>query len=75
MQAYEFYAKPVDGMIPIPEDYRELITDEVDVIVLEKHAYQRTREKVFVGKKTDLLSPPAYNTKGWKFDREEANAR
>jgi hypothetical protein len=75
MQAYEFYAKPVNGVIPIPEDYRDLITDEVNVIVLEKNSRQVSREKVFVGKKSDLLSPPAYNTTGWKFNREEANAR
>jgi hypothetical protein len=75
MQAYEFRAKPENGMIPIPEDYLDKITDEVNVIVLEKSSSQVTRERIFVGKKTDLLSPPAYNTKGWKFDREEANAR
>ena len=27
MQAYEFYAKPKDGIIPIPEQYRGQITD------------------------------------------------
>ena len=75
MQTYEFYAQPKDGAIPIPERYRELITDSVMVIVIEK------KPEVFEGrtgdarKKTDALSPPTLKTKGWKFNREEANAR
>ncbi|MDR0220395.1 MAG: hypothetical protein LBI54_03195 [Lachnospiraceae bacterium] len=36
MQAYEFYAKPKNGVIPIPERYIKAITDEVMVIVLKK---------------------------------------
>ena len=31
-------------------------------------------DKKFVVK-SDLLSPPTLKTKGWKFDREEANER
>jgi len=75
MQAYEFYAKPKDGMIRIPEQYKNLITDNILVIVLEKPPTTLSREEVSVREKTDLLSAPSLKTKGWKFNREEANAR
>ncbi|MCL2204003.1 MAG: hypothetical protein FWB88_08690 [Defluviitaleaceae bacterium] len=75
MQAYEFYAKPKNGVIPIPEQYKNQITDNILVIVLEKKPAIFSREEANARKKTDLLSPPSLNTKGWKFSREEANAR
>ena len=75
MQAYEFYAEPENGVIPIPEHYKHLITGNVMVIVLEKKSRQFNREEVNVRKKTDLLSPPGLKTKGWRFNREEANER
>ena len=75
MQAYEFYAKPKDGVIPIPEQYKNQITDNILVIVLEKKPFIFNREEANARKKTDLLSPPSLKTKGWKFNREEANAR
>ena len=75
MQAYEFYAKPKDGVIPIPEQYINQITDNILVIVLEKELLAFNHEETNTRKKTDLLSPPSLKTKGWKFNREEANAR
>jgi hypothetical protein len=75
MQAYEFYAEPVNGAIPIPEQYRGQITDTVTVIVLEKKPWKFSREEATARRKTDLLSPPCLLTKGWKFDKEEANER
>ncbi|MCL2188520.1 MAG: hypothetical protein FWC16_06690 [Defluviitaleaceae bacterium] len=75
MQAYEFYAKPKDGMITIPEQYRNIITDNIQVIILEKTPWSFNREEANARKKTDLLSPPFLKTKGWKFNREEANER
>ena len=75
MQAYEFYAKPQDGVISIPEQYKNQITDNVLVIILEKKPWRFNRNEVSAGKKSDLLSPPALKTKGWKFNREEANER
>jgi len=75
MQAYEFYAKPKDGMIRIPEQYKNQITDNILVIVLEKKPATFNREEANARKKTDLLSSPSLKTKGWKFSREEANAR
>ena len=70
MQAYEFYTKPKDGMISIPPQYKNQITDHVLVIILEKKPAPAT-----FSNKTDLLSPPSLKTKGRKFSREEANER
>jgi hypothetical protein len=75
MQAYEFYATPINGVIPIPDDYKHLITDHVMVIVLEKKSWKFNRDEANTRKKTDLLSPPSLKTKGWRFNREEANER
>jgi len=75
MQAYEFYTSPKDGMIHIPEQYKNQISDNVLVIILEKKPTLFTREEANARKKTDLLSPPSLKTRGWKFNREEANAR
>jgi len=75
MQAYEFYATPKNGVIPIPEKYRSQITNNVMVIILEKKPWTFSREAASNRKKTDLLSPPSLKTKGWKFNREDANER
>jgi hypothetical protein len=75
MQAYEFYAKPENGIISIPDNYRHLITDEITVIILDKKHSLFEPVKNNSIRKTDLLSPPVLKTKGWKFDREEANER
>ena len=75
MQAYEFYAKPENGAILIPEKYKNLITDDITVIILDKKSKKINWEETGVQKKSDLLSPPILDTRGWKFDREEANER
>jgi hypothetical protein len=75
LQAYEFYAKPENGVLPIPEEYKNLITDDVVVIVLEKKPRKFNRTEINARRKTDLLPPPAIKTKGFKFSREEANER
>ena len=73
MQAYEFYATPMNGAIPIPNAYKHIITDDVKVIVLGKKRFNR--DEANVRKKTDLLLPPTMSTRDWKFCREEANER
>ena len=75
MQAYEFYAKPQNGVISIPEQYRNQITDNVLVIILEKKQSQSGHNEANLRNKSDLLSPPSLKTKGWKFNREEVNER
>ena len=66
MQAYEFYAVPENGVITIPEQYRNKIKTGVKVVLFEE---------TNSGKRTDLLSPISIDTRGWKFDKEEANER
>ena len=75
MQAYEFHAKPENGVIPIPKELRGKITSDVKVIVLEAKPYTFNREEANARCKSDLLLPPTLDTRGWKFSREDANAR
>ena len=75
MQAYEFYAKPENGMIKIPDKYKKQITTEIQVILLEKKQWQFDREEANARRRTDLISQPFLNTSGWKFDKEDANER
>jgi len=75
MQAYEFLAKPENGAIPIPEEFRSKITSYVKVIVLETKQNGLNLTEANKGYKSDLLLPPTLDTKGWKFSREEANER
>ena len=75
MQAYEFFAKPQDGVILIPEEFKNKITSSVKVIILESALYSSDQEKSTAGRKSDLLLPPTLDTGSWKFNREEANER
>jgi len=77
METYEFYAKPQDGVIPIPDAYKNKITKTVKVIILE-HATDsdnETKSVVPEVRKSDLLLPPTIDTRNFKFNREEANER
>ena len=71
MQAYEFYATPENGIIKIPEQFRNRITSGVKVVLFEEKKFGGEE----AGRRTDLLSPVSIDTRGWKFDREEANER
>ena len=75
MQTYEFYAKPENGVIAIPEQYRSIITENVMVVIIVKKPSKSIKDETVVKKKTDLLLPPTLDTRGWKFDREAANER
>lgn len=75
MQAYEFYAKPENGVIRIPEEYRNKITSAVKVIVLEEKSWKLNGEEANNRRKSDLLLTPTMSTKDWRFNREEANER
>ena len=75
MQAYEFYAVPENGTIKIPKQFRNRITTGVKVILLEKKDGKFTTDTANTFKRTDLLSPISIDTRGWKFDKEEANER
>ena len=75
MQAYEFLAKPENGAILIPEEFRNKIVSDVKVIVLETKQNGFCLKEDHNGYKSHLLLPPILDTKGWKFNREEANER
>lgn len=75
MEAYEFYATPENGTIVIPEQYRKRITSGVKVILLDQNPRKGGKRKAKSVKKSDMLLAPTLKTKGWVFDREEANAR
>jgi len=75
MQAYEFLAKPKDGVITIPKEFRNKITSNVKVILLEIKQDNLEDNKISAICKSDLILPPTLDTRGWKFCREEANER
>jgi len=75
MKAYEFLAKPENGVITIPKELKNRITSNVKVIVLEIKPDKLDDDKINTIRKSDLILPPTLDTCGWKFSREEANER
>ncbi|MDR2617649.1 MAG: hypothetical protein LBC62_02155 [Treponema sp.] len=72
MRAVEFETKVENGVIPIPFQYQDSITDNVRVIVLSEE--KAAAEPVKVQKREKIYSI-GIDMAGYKFDREEANAR
>jgi len=68
MKAIEFRAKADKGVIEIPEEFRNKLDHEVRVILL----WEET-EKEYLGK--PRFTAVKIKTKGFKFNREEANER
>jgi hypothetical protein len=62
---YEFLTRPENGMIRIPEKYKNRFHSDTNVIVSVKE----------VSSVKDLLIPPTLDTRGWKFDRGDGNER
>ncbi|MCL2499933.1 MAG: hypothetical protein FWE90_06300 [Defluviitaleaceae bacterium] len=75
MQAYEFYATPENGTIKLPEQLKNRITSGVKVILLEYRLKGLGLEEKRIKKRTDSLSPVSIDTRGWVFDKDEANER
>ena len=69
MYAYEFQADVYGSLIAIPEQYRHKIRGNAKIIVMMETEEPDTPRKEL---KFDALSIP---TKGFKFNREEANER
>jgi hypothetical protein len=67
MSAYQFDAVIEDGAIRIPGKYANKLTKKVRVVVMP--------EKDDVIDKASLFPNLHLDTRGYKFDREEANAR
>ena len=67
MQAVEFNATVKNGVIPIPNQYKNSVSDKVRVIVFsEVHKEKQKKKKIY---------SMGINMTGYKFDREEANER
>lgn len=71
MEAIEFFAKAEKGSIKIPKEYQEQLHDQFRVIILQEAS---TPDKK-ASRKKRTLSAVKIKTKGFKFNREEANAR
>ena len=69
MHAIEFKSKIDNGIINIPEEYKEETEKMVyaKVIILPEGRPEKRKKAKF--------NAISINTKGFKFDREEANAR
>ena len=67
MQTVEFNATIENGMIPIPSQYRDSVSDNVRVIILSDTNANKPKKKKIHSIGIDMT--------GYKFDREEANAR
>jgi len=65
MQAYEFSSTTKNGIIHIPDIYRDKVPSNVKVIII---AQDDKKDK-------SDFSAFRVKTKGFKFDREEANER
>ncbi len=68
MQAIEFTTKVEDGVIKVPQKYLSQTQDTVRVIILLEQSESTAETKKF-------HSGVELDTKGFKFDRDEANKR
>ncbi|MCL2128760.1 MAG: hypothetical protein FWH35_00205 [Treponema sp.] len=71
MEAVEFEATIDNGMIPIPQQYRDTLIDKMEVVV---HAMENNSQKPLKQQKKKIHYIGIDMT-GFRFDREEANAR
>jgi len=59
--------------IRIPEEYRGVVPTHAFVMVMEFDGYGKYRSRL--GRGIKKISDPNIDTAGWKFNREDANAR
>ena len=67
MSAYQFNAELKDGTIRVPDKYAKKLTKKVRVVVMSER--KKTVDKA------SLFPNLHLDTRGYKFDRDEANAR
>lgn len=70
MQAIEFIAKAQKGSIKVPKEYQEQLQDQFRVIILQDAIVPKKSTS-----KKRTLNAVKIKTKGFKFNRDEANAR
>jgi len=66
MQTYEFDTTVNDGVIQIPDEYKNKIGFRIKVMIMNDEPIAEDYNSLF---------PPVADTTTWKFDREEANGR
>ncbi len=72
MEALAFVGKKDSkGMIKIPKEIQAQVHGEFRVIILQDVAVSKKK----ITRKKRALSAPRIKTKGFKFNREEANVR
>jgi hypothetical protein len=67
MQAVEFNATVENGVIPIPQQYKNSVANKVRVIVFSETNSEKPKNKKIHSIGVDMT--------GYKFTREEANER
>ena len=67
MEAVEFSATVENGVIPIPTQYRDSVSNKVRVIVFTETNVEKPKKKKIHSIGIDMT--------GYKFNREEANER
>ncbi len=71
MRAIEFVAKAEKGTIKIPKEYQGELQDQFRVIILQEAFVPEKKPS----RKKRTLTAAQIKTKGFKFNRDEANAR
>ena len=75
MQAFEFVTKPENGTITLPAELQPILKSSIRVLILQAPPTMEEEEGLIASRKSDLLLSPTLDTRGWKFNREEANER
>jgi hypothetical protein len=70
MYTIEFIARPENGVIKLPKEYEDILTDEMRVIILSKKPIIKKELPTKMNFKAVKIS-----TKNFRFNREEANER
>ncbi|MCL2344039.1 MAG: hypothetical protein FWC62_09140 [Firmicutes bacterium] len=73
MEAYEFQTAVNDGIIRIPAEYRNKVSNRVKVILLSEKPTEQSKGPS--DKAEPTFSAMKLDTRGFVFNREEANER
>lgn len=71
MQTFEFKVKPHNGMIKLPPKFQQWDDKQVRIILL----IEEMDSTIQTQKNSDAFDAVSLNTKGFCFNREEANER
>ncbi len=71
MQAVEFETQIEEGIIKVPSQFLQKSSGSVKVILL----YEEKNQEQSVAQNTSIFDQVRLKTKGFRFNREEANER